>query len=73
MLHRAGSGLSYPFDLLELDHRRPHDPLQTGVVLDDPVHERLGESGQAVQEPIATGLERCVGIGVRGAEPEHGR
>ena len=59
VFHRPGPGLAHALDLLELGHRRPHDPLQSGEVLDDPVDERFGEARQAVQQAVATGLERA--------------
>ena len=38
-------GLAHAVHLLEIAHRRPHDLLQAGEVLDDPVDEGSGKRG----------------------------
>ncbi len=61
VLDGVGPGMTDAFDLLELGQGGPHDLLEVDEPVDDPLDDGVGEPGQAVEEPVATGLDRRVG------------
>ena len=53
-----------PVDVVEVVDGGPHDLLQRAEPADDAVDDRLGQAGDAGQQPVAAGLD--VGVEVDG-------
>ena len=65
-----GPGLTHALHLLELAQGGPHDLLQVDETLDDPLDDGVREAGQAVEQPVAAGLDPGLGVVERAGQPE---